>query len=485
MEVVESIEYRNLAPLYCYEEMRICGSMKRALEKGAVYDVWIEGPSGGVAVRGTVHTILRETAPSPPSTSTQETASSPPSNIESAPQPQIVSAPQPDDAPKARLQMARPLSQLRGLADTSVPGQLAVPAFRPSFVRLEDNRLRGRMQKAWKDHEKAISRAATKQQKLLAREQKAQELLAQEQKAPQSTKVILEQVNKLLPQEQKAPTTKAGKKRLKKLLALRELLAQEQESPQSAEAKTSPGAHKATELEAALEFAPTTEAAKKLLRLKSLAAQDEKAAREQKISQYIKALALSDAHNPPEPENASNPGPTSFEPTLEAKQSNEPSSPLSANSGPSSQPQGEITETPTPHQTASQPQSREVASSSMHARSPAHGRIPRTRLRAHTFVISHPRPPTVRVVKSLTPVKPTISVLTKRIVRRLTHRHSSQETAIKPIPLLRKHAAKERRDPDITVARHSRYLEQGVRMIEKPPIRYTGSSEDPERRILR
>lgn len=60
-EVIESIEYRNLAPLYCDEEMRICGRKKKDLsvENGSVYDVWIEGPTGGVAVKGTVRTVQR------------------------------------------------------------------------------------------------------------------------------------------------------------------------------------------------------------------------------------------------------------------------------------------------------------------------------------------------------------------------------------------------------------------------------------------
>ncbi|ORX98170.1 hypothetical protein BCR34DRAFT_496313, partial [Clohesyomyces aquaticus] len=49
--VVQEIEYRNLAPLYCGEELRICAREKRI---AGVYDVWIEGPTGGVAVKGTV-----------------------------------------------------------------------------------------------------------------------------------------------------------------------------------------------------------------------------------------------------------------------------------------------------------------------------------------------------------------------------------------------------------------------------------------------
>lgn len=59
MQVLQSIEYRNLAPLYCDEEMRVCGMEKKTLDDGSIYDVWIEGPTGGVAVKGTVRTIAR------------------------------------------------------------------------------------------------------------------------------------------------------------------------------------------------------------------------------------------------------------------------------------------------------------------------------------------------------------------------------------------------------------------------------------------
>ena len=64
---MESIEYRNLAPLYCDEEMRICGMEKKTLQNGSIYDLWIEGPTGGVAVKGTVYTTVRTptSAPAP------------------------------------------------------------------------------------------------------------------------------------------------------------------------------------------------------------------------------------------------------------------------------------------------------------------------------------------------------------------------------------------------------------------------------------
>ncbi|KAF1915321.1 hypothetical protein BDU57DRAFT_269555 [Ampelomyces quisqualis] len=57
--VVESIKYRNLAPLYCDEEMRLCGMQKDSDWHGATYHVWIEGPTGGVAVKGTVRTMRK------------------------------------------------------------------------------------------------------------------------------------------------------------------------------------------------------------------------------------------------------------------------------------------------------------------------------------------------------------------------------------------------------------------------------------------
>ncbi|KAF2026639.1 hypothetical protein EK21DRAFT_115587 [Setomelanomma holmii] len=59
-QVLESIEYRNLAPLYCDEELRICGVKKEKSSTGSLlFDVWIEGPTGGVAVKGTVRTARK------------------------------------------------------------------------------------------------------------------------------------------------------------------------------------------------------------------------------------------------------------------------------------------------------------------------------------------------------------------------------------------------------------------------------------------
>lgn len=52
MQVIQSIEYRNLAPLYAEEKMKICGKER----KGGEYEMWIEGKEGGLAVRGAVIT---------------------------------------------------------------------------------------------------------------------------------------------------------------------------------------------------------------------------------------------------------------------------------------------------------------------------------------------------------------------------------------------------------------------------------------------
>ncbi len=60
-ESVRRIEYRNLAPLYAGEPMRVClrRNTNAAAAEGAdgpggerKWDVWVEGPDGGLAVKG-------------------------------------------------------------------------------------------------------------------------------------------------------------------------------------------------------------------------------------------------------------------------------------------------------------------------------------------------------------------------------------------------------------------------------------------------
>lgn len=51
-EVIKNIEYRNLAPLYCGEEVRFCGKQTGDRK----WEVWAQGPEGGVAVKGSVVT---------------------------------------------------------------------------------------------------------------------------------------------------------------------------------------------------------------------------------------------------------------------------------------------------------------------------------------------------------------------------------------------------------------------------------------------
>ncbi|MCJ1420332.1 hypothetical protein MMC32_006689 [Xylographa parallela] len=51
-ESITEIEYRNLAPLYAEESMKVCGKQKGEGE----WDLWIEGPEGGYAVKGKAKT---------------------------------------------------------------------------------------------------------------------------------------------------------------------------------------------------------------------------------------------------------------------------------------------------------------------------------------------------------------------------------------------------------------------------------------------
>lgn len=63
LEAVASIEYRNLAALYCDEEMRICVKKKGQTHTGHSWDVWIEGPTGGMAVKAVARSILQSLGP--------------------------------------------------------------------------------------------------------------------------------------------------------------------------------------------------------------------------------------------------------------------------------------------------------------------------------------------------------------------------------------------------------------------------------------
>ncbi|KAI9854858.1 MAG: hypothetical protein M1824_006548 [Vezdaea acicularis] len=54
--MITRVEYRNLAPLYVGEELRVCARRVKEDEKGGMegWEVWCEGPGGGLAVRGVV-----------------------------------------------------------------------------------------------------------------------------------------------------------------------------------------------------------------------------------------------------------------------------------------------------------------------------------------------------------------------------------------------------------------------------------------------
>nr|POF18007.1 mesaconyl-c(4)-coa hydratase [Quercus suber] len=51
-EVIKAVEYRNIAPLYCNEEVKFC--MTKTGE--GKYEVWAQTPEGGIAVKGSVVT---------------------------------------------------------------------------------------------------------------------------------------------------------------------------------------------------------------------------------------------------------------------------------------------------------------------------------------------------------------------------------------------------------------------------------------------
>ncbi|KAL2140909.1 hypothetical protein VTI28DRAFT_7876 [Corynascus sepedonium] len=49
---VKSLSYRNVAPLYVGEQMKVCLRRTKSLVGELGWDVWIEGPEGGLAVKG-------------------------------------------------------------------------------------------------------------------------------------------------------------------------------------------------------------------------------------------------------------------------------------------------------------------------------------------------------------------------------------------------------------------------------------------------
>lgn len=48
--MILKFDYRNLAPLYAEEELKVC--IRKDTEKEDKHDVWIEGKDGGYAVKG-------------------------------------------------------------------------------------------------------------------------------------------------------------------------------------------------------------------------------------------------------------------------------------------------------------------------------------------------------------------------------------------------------------------------------------------------
>lgn len=69
-DTISYINYRCLAPLYAEEQLKVCIRKKAAYE----WQTWIEGPDGGLAVRGTVKTI---SPPSPSGVGRKDTSTPP------------------------------------------------------------------------------------------------------------------------------------------------------------------------------------------------------------------------------------------------------------------------------------------------------------------------------------------------------------------------------------------------------------------------
>ena len=66
MPYVKSLSYRNLAPLYVNEDMKVCLRRINTEEIGQLrWDVWIEGPEGGIAVKGSAITTPASGTPKP------------------------------------------------------------------------------------------------------------------------------------------------------------------------------------------------------------------------------------------------------------------------------------------------------------------------------------------------------------------------------------------------------------------------------------
>lgn len=50
---IETFTYRNIVPLYVEEDMRICVKKGAKSNSTSTWHIWIEGPLGGYAVKGT------------------------------------------------------------------------------------------------------------------------------------------------------------------------------------------------------------------------------------------------------------------------------------------------------------------------------------------------------------------------------------------------------------------------------------------------
>ncbi|RMZ69734.1 mesaconyl-C4 hydratase [Pyrenophora seminiperda CCB06] len=251
VQAVVSIEYRNIAPLYCDERMRICGSRKKTVLNGAVYDVWIEGPTGGVAVRGTIYTCVRRGNPeaiqtaiqngSPFKTeneSTFETENKSPFKMES---------PSKTESPFRSKLRFNPIKTEESPQENSSSENSPTPRGL-SFVRLQDPRLRGRMASALNGLDRLEKKNIKAQRNLLFKD--AENTIGEEEKALKYQKLLetLEAEEKATENEKVTIAARRERERFKNI-AKKQLKATERALSKLSKLNTSPDARDPAELQ--------------------------------------------------------------------------------------------------------------------------------------------------------------------------------------------------------------------------------------------
>ncbi|KAF2715305.1 hypothetical protein K504DRAFT_396524 [Pleomassaria siparia CBS 279.74] len=157
--IMQSIEYRIFAPLHCGEEMRLCARKKKSLstEDSIIYDVWIEGPTGGMAVKGMIRTALKPMPKEPSETKVDSTGSKPrasanitaPTRKYKAPRPStwelIPNARQPfNPTPASPLDAFGPQPTSTHRPESWSNTATSLPPIKPHVTRTEKRRIRAK-----------------------------------------------------------------------------------------------------------------------------------------------------------------------------------------------------------------------------------------------------------------------------------------------------------------------------------------------------